>query len=154
MTAIPLSHGRQCLKALPRPNEAVRKVHGSGWRVGIVVAAVVTTYSTATGAVRFSTFGGQLTTFSREGRNSAAFKIELEDNPTLQHQQNTARVGGNLQVQSLSDLAFIASNAYTRRGDKIGLGYPWLEGRILVEPYRDTMLEVISREHGALIDYS
>ena len=114
------------------------------WRVGIVAAAVVTTYSTATGVVRFSTFRGLLTTPSSEGGNSAAFKVELEDNPTLQHQQNTARVEGNPQVQSSSELAFIASNAYTRRGDKIGLGYPWLEGRILVEPYRDTMLEVIS----------
>ena len=114
------------------------------WRVGIVAAAVVTTYSTATGVVRFSTFRGQLTTPSSKGGNSAAFKVELEDNPTLQHQQNTAQLAGNPRVQSSSELASIASNAYTRCGDKIGLGYPWLEGRILVEPYRDTMLEVIS----------
>ena len=114
------------------------------WRVGIVAAAVVTTYSAATGVVRFSTFRGQLTTPSSEGGNSAAFKVELEDNPTLQHQRNTARVEGNPRVQSSSELAFIASNACTRRGDKIGLGYPWLEGRIPVEPYRDTMPEVIS----------
>ena len=114
------------------------------WRVGIVAAAVVTTYSAATGVVRFSKFRGQLTTPSSEGGNSAAFKVELEDNPTLQHQQNTARVEGNPQAQSSVELVFIASNACTRRGGKIGLGYPWLESRILVEPYRDTMLEVIS----------
>ena len=114
------------------------------WCVGIVAAAVVTTYSAATGVVRFSTFRGQLTKPSSKGGNSAAFKVELEDNPTLPHQQNTAQLGGNPRVQSSSELAFIASNAYTRCGDKIGLGYPWLEGRILVEPYRDTMLEVIS----------
>ena len=114
------------------------------WCVGIVAAAVVTTYSTATGVVRFSTFRGQLTKPSSKGGDSAAFKVELEDNPTLPHQQNTAQLAGNPRVQSSSELAFTASNAYTRCGDKIGLGYPWLEGRILVEPYRDTMLEVIS----------
>ena len=85
------------------------------WRVGIVAAAVVTTYSTATGVVRFSTFREQLTTPSSEGGNSATFKVELEDNPTLQHQQNTARVEGNPHVQSSSELAFIASNAYMLR---------------------------------------
>ena len=114
------------------------------WLVGIVAAAVVSTYSAATGVVRFSTFRGQLTTPSSKGGNSAAFKVEVEDNQTLQHQQDTAQVGGNPRVQSSSELAFIASNACTRRGDKTVLRYPWLEGRTLVEPYRDTMLEVIS----------
>lgn len=46
------------------------------------------------------------------------------------------------------ELAFTASNAYNRRGDSIGVGYPWLEGKHLVEPYRATALDVVSPVQG------
>lgn len=46
-------------------------------------------------------------------------------------------------TDNLGELSFVASNEYTRRGDVIGTGYPWLEGNILVEPHRQTTLEVV-----------
>ncbi|CAM9893269.1 unnamed protein product [Pylaiella littoralis] len=43
---------------------------------------------------------------------------------------------------------FVAENEYTRRGDVVGLGYPWLQDRILVEPFRKTTLSVVSPREG------
>lgn len=57
------------------------------------------------------------------------------------------RVSG-AQTPSMGELTFIAQNEYTMRGDIVGTGYPWLRGEILVEPYRDTFLEVVSRRNG------
>lgn len=52
------------------------------------------------------------------------------------------------------ELAFVALNDYTRRGDVVGVGYPWLEGRILVEPYRETSLEVVEPREGMVYYWS
>lgn len=48
----------------------------------------------------------------------------------------------------LPSLSFVALNEYTRRGDVVGVGYPWLQGKILVEPHRETSLEVVSPIEG------
>lgn len=64
--------------------------------------------------------------------------------PSVMETEATAAV-----VEATSEeLSFVAMNDYTRRGDVVGLGYPWLEGGILVEPYRDTTLEVVSPQEG------
>lgn len=54
---------------------------------------------------------------------------------------------------STGGLSFVALNEYTRRGDVVGQGYPWLEGRVLVEPYRETSLEVVSPQKGMLYSW-
>ncbi|CAM9789260.1 unnamed protein product [Choristocarpus tenellus] len=45
-------------------------------------------------------------------------------------------------------MTFSVSNRYSRRGDKIGEGYPWLLDKKLVEPYRDTRFEVSNPLEG------
>lgn len=57
------------------------------------------------------------------------------------------------QPSASQSLAFTASNEYNRRGDSIGLGYPWLEGEILVEPHRSTSLEVVSPVEGMVYSW-
>lgn len=67
-----------------------------------------------------------------------------EDRPVEQLEaEPLERVEGKQET-----LAFVAVNAYTRRGDVVGVGYPWLEGQQLVEPYRPTTLEVVSPQEG------
>lgn len=102
------------------------------WRVGIVAAVAVTAYSTAGNLVRFVQTRGKLSTSVSVTSTT----------PDFQEQPLLKEIG--VHSQSSSDLAFIATNAYNRQGDHIGMGYPWLEGKILVEPHRDTTLEVIS----------
>lgn len=51
-------------------------------------------------------------------------------------------------------LTFVALNDYVRRGDIVGHGYPWLEGRVLVEPFRVTTLAVVDPVEGMEYEWS
>lgn len=74
--------------------------------------------------------------------------------PSLQqqqqkHQQDSATAPRVADAGGASsELAFVALNDYTRRGDVVGSGYPWLQGKVLVEPHRATSLEVMSPLDG------
>lgn len=72
-----------------------------------------------------------------------------------QQQQPEVVMGNNGKTRAApgfnfgkGELTFVALNDYTRRGDVVGVGYPWLEGRILVEPHRNTSLEVVDPVEG------
>jgi hypothetical protein len=45
-----------------------------------------------------------------------------------------------------SSLTFTATNSYTAKTGPVGDAYPWLSGRWLVEPYRDTTFSVDNSE--------
>lgn len=66
-----------------------------------------------------------------------------------QQKQPTEVEGGGEGV-----LIFVALNDYARRGDVVGHGYPWLEGRVLVEPFRVTTLVVVDPVEGMEYEWS
>lgn len=78
--------------------------------------------------------------------------VEEQHQPeiTVGSSGNTKSAAG-VSNSDKGELTFVALNDYTRRGDVVGVGYPWLDGRILVEPYRSTSLEVVDPVEG--MDY-
>lgn len=65
-----------------------------------------------------------------------------------------AAIAAAAAVAATEGLTFTATNAYNRRGDSIGVGYCWLKGEILVEPFRTTSLKVESPIEGATYSWT
>lgn len=130
----------------------------SSWRAGIIVAAAATTLFAMVGLMNLASNN------ETSQPPFGAFSPEFEERPLAGTQQaniaqskyysapeyaHAVTKGVDLLSKSAS-LSFEALNEYTRRGDVIGVGYPWLEGKILVEPHRKTSLEVIAPVGGMI----
>lgn len=91
----------------PTRLEARQKQHWSWLRVGIASIAAVA--------------GLGLLSASRLTSSSSSSAFAEVDAP---------QVMGTTGSQGEEDLTFVASNEYTRRGDVVGRGYPWLQVRM------------------------
>lgn len=134
----------------------------SWWRAGIITAAAATALSAMVGLVHLASYSG----ISQPPVKTAVPEFEEQSQAELQRtspsftpqhtvgKQSTAResvphVEENPRIaDQQAVLSFVALNEYTRRGDVVGVGYPWLEGKVLVEPYRETSLEVVVPTEG------
>lgn len=151
----PLAFGHVISSPASSPTAAASERGWSWWRVGVIAAVAATALAAAGSVVRLATseIAAETTTLgSAEGRSSLLTPPRLVgQSPDETAASKTAgpRVAGGTPTASTDDeLAFVALNEYTRRGDVVGLGYPWLHGSMLVEPYRSTSLEVVSPQEG------
>lgn len=138
------------------------------WRAAIVTAAAATALCATVGVARFSSISAPSQHTSTVSPYSTAEKwrvdlhqeyVERQDSgsglkPTASSTPHASR-GPQLTADApLTELVFVAFNEYTRQGEVLGVGYPWLEGRILVEPYRQTTLDVVNPLDGMTYDWT
>eukprot|EP00903_Cladosiphon_okamuranus_P011690 g10995.t1 len=132
----------------PTPSEVRQQQHGSWLRVGIASIAVVASLGLLS-ASRFTASPGG--SFGLEaGISNEAAGAAYGDAPQFTETPGASVVGSEGDEDLLS---FVASNEYTRRGDVVGRGYPWLQDRILVEPFRRTTLAVVSPKEGMVYSW-
>lgn len=131
------------------------------WRVAIIAAAAATALSATVGIAHVATYARVLESPVHSSAPHLAEPSNVEADQQLEEQQRpdmqqplsfvhepSSPVSGEKVGDTSQSLVFIAMNEYTRRGDTVGVGYPWLEGKILVEPHRETSLEVVSPVEG------
>ena len=132
-----------------------RKRWSSWWRVGTITVAATAlsvafsmsnlgSYSSAAdSAMLGATSNGGSVDAGKPSQLAQQQQQQQRAGPTIMETEAAAEVAATSE-----ELSFVAMNDYTRRGDIVGLGYSWLEGGVLVEPYRDTTLEVVSPREG------
>eukprot|EP00752_Nemacystus_decipiens_P012221 g10835.t1 len=146
--------GEEATNRAPTPAEVrQQQQHGSWLRVGIASIAVVASL----GLLSASRFVSQSPSSSYGLGNQAAADDQAVagtatkgDAPQVTGTPGASAVGSSDGEEHLS---FVASNEYTRRGDVIGRGYPWLQDRILVEPFRKTTLAVVGPREGMVYSW-
>lgn len=110
----------------PNPSEARQQQHGSWLRVGIASIAVVASLGLLS-ASRIT--NSPSSSFGLDpGTSNEAGAAAYGDPPQFTGTPGASAVGSEGEKDHLS---FVASNEYTRRGDVIGRGYPWLQVRCL-----------------------
>lgn len=72
------------------------------------------------------------------------------------HASNAGKqyTNGRISNNNVEPLSFTARNFYHVRDGKPGAEYPWLKNKILIEPFRETILEVTSPREGYTYHWS